>query len=135
MVSNLNFHHHSWPLSKLSFTLNTNQQEHLTSQSLTNLCACRGGVGSGHLLDSEAMDKADQSYGCRARPHIARHCQWQRPAMHYGKLRATRGKYILVAKIRTFVDILGLFDKIERVLDIYFTQFSLRKASGAIRKY
>ena len=80
------------------------------------------------------MDKANQSYGCRARPHIARHCQWQRPAMHYGKLRATRRTFILVAKIRTFVDILGLFDKIERVLDIYFTQFSLRKATGAIRK-
>ena len=33
------------------------------------------------------------------------------------------------------VDILGLFDQIERVLGVYFTQFSFRKASGAIGKY
>ena len=28
--------------------------------------------------------------------------------------------FILVAKISTFLDILGLFDKVESVLDIYF---------------
>ena len=38
-------------------------------------------------------------------------------------------------KISTFVDILGLCDQVERVLDVYFTQFLLRKASKAIKKY
>ena len=33
------------------------------------------------------------------------------------------------------MDILGLFDRVEQVLDAYFPQFPLRKASGAIRKY
>ena len=56
-------------------------------------------------------------------------------ALHYGKFRGTRQTFILVAKISTFVNIFGLFDQDERVLDIYFTQFPLRKASGAIRKY
>ena len=32
------------------------------------------------------------------------------------------------------MDILGLFDLVERVLVVYFTQISLKKASGAIRK-
>ena len=55
--------------------------------------------------------------------------------MHYGKLRGTRRTFILVAKISTFGGILGLFNQVERVPDIYFTQFSMRKASGAIGKY
>ena len=38
------------------------------------------------------------------------------------------------AKISTFVDILGLFDQVERVLVIYFTQFPLRKVTGAIER-
>ena len=33
------------------------------------------------------------------------------------------------------MDIFGIFDQVERVLDIYFTLFPLRKASGAIGKY
>ena len=39
------------------------------------------------------------------------------------------------AKISSFMDILGLFDQVNRILDIYFVQFPLRKASGAIGKY
>ena len=54
------------------------------------------------------------------------HNEW---TLHYGKLSVTRWTIILGAKISTFVDILGLFDQVERVLDIYFTHFSLRKAS------
>ena len=52
--------------------------------------------------------------------------------VHYGKFRGT---FILVAKISTFGTILGLSDQVARVLVIYFTQLSLRKASGAIRKF
>ena len=33
------------------------------------------------------------------------------------------------------MDILGLFDQVERILDIYFTQFPLRMAYGAIGKF
>ena len=55
--------------------------------------------------------------------------------MHYGKFRGTRRTFILVAKISTFVDILGLFDQVERVFDIYFTQLPLRKAFWATWKY
>ena len=55
--------------------------------------------------------------------------------LHCGKFRWTRRTFTLVAKISTFVEILGVFDQVVRVLDVYFTQFSLRKASWAIRKY
>ena len=47
--------------------------------------------------------------------------------MHNGKFRGTMWTFTLVATISTFGDILGLF---ERVLDIYFTQFSSRKDSA-----
>ena len=55
------------------------------------------------------------------------------PTLHYGKLSVTRWTFISGAKISTFVEISGLFDQVERVLDIYFTEFSVRKAYGAIR--
>ena len=55
--------------------------------------------------------------------------------VHYGKFRGIRRTFISGAKISPFVDILGLFDQVERVPNIYFTQFPLRKASGAIGKY
>ena len=48
-------------------------------------------------------------------------------SVHYGKFRGTRRTFILVAKISTFVDILGLFDQVEMVLDIYFTPIFLEK--------
>ena len=56
-------------------------------------------------------------------------------SLHCGKFSVSRRTFILVAKISTFVDNLGLFDQVERVLDINFTQFSLRTASEAVRKY
>ena len=43
--------------------------------------------------------------------------------LHYGKFRGTRRTSILVAKISTFVDILGLFDQFERVLGIDFNTY------------
>ena len=49
--------------------------------------------------------------------------------MHCGNLRAIKWTFISEAKISTYVDIFGLFDQVERILDIYFTQFPLRKAS------
>ncbi len=44
-------------------------------------------------------------------------------AVHYRKLSVTRRTFISGAKISTLVDILGLFDQVERVLDKYFTKF------------
>ena len=35
----------------------------------------------------------------------------------------------------TFLEIFDLFDQFERVLDVNFTQFTLMKASEAMRKY
>ena len=55
--------------------------------------------------------------------------------LHCGTFRETRRTFVSVAKISTFADILCLSDRLERVVDTYLTQFSLRKASGAIRKY
>ena len=41
-------------------------------------------------------------------------------SLHYGKLSVTRRTFILVAKISTFVDILGLFDQVEMYISPYF---------------
>ena len=51
--------------------------------------------------------------------------------MHYGKHSVSRWTFISGAKISAFMDILGLFDRVDRVLDKYFSLFPLRKASGA----
>ena len=38
--------------------------------------------------------------------------------LHYGKLKGTRRTFILAAKISTFMEDSGLFDQVERDLDI-----------------
>ena len=48
-------------------------------------------------------------------------------AVNYGKVSVTRGTFISGAKISTFVDIFGIFDKVEKVLDKYFTLFSIEE--------
>ena len=45
--------------------------------------------------------------------------------VHWGKFTGTRYSFISGARISTFVDILVLFDKVERVLAMYFTKISL----------
>ena len=43
--------------------------------------------------------------------------------LHYGKVSVTRRTFTSGAKISTFVAILGLFDQVDMILDVYFAQF------------
>ena len=82
------------------------------------------------MRNSQRCDQSQATDRCQNRFLVSAVC-----CIALWEIYGDRADILSGAKISTFVDILGLFDLVERVLDIYFTQFPLRKACGVIGKY